>query len=178
MFKQDDDGYYSMRIYDPLYDRGFVKYAYKKTGIYFNEELFQLSLESSNELGNTDFKKGDKSVVSIEMFQIYAPLVYEYVKLNNIELPSIDDDNKKYAKKIYGFVMDKKFIDFAFKKSGITFSKEMFSYFDRQEKGATDAEKYSAEDWCEDQELDCKRRIIICPDCFHKCHWIWWAVPQ
>ena len=133
MFKQDDDGYYSMRIYDPLYDRGFVKYAYKKTGIYFHEELFQLSLESSNELGNTDFKKGDKSVVSIEMFQIYAPLVYEYVKLNNIELPSIDDDNKKYAKKMYGFVLDKKFIDFAFKKSGITFSKEMFSYFDKQE---------------------------------------------
>ena len=52
----------------------------------------------------------------------------------------------------------------------------MFDYFDHKNKGATDAEKYTAADWCEDQELDCKRRIVICPDCFHKCHWVWWAV--
>jgi hypothetical protein len=58
--------------------------------------------------------------------------VDEYVELNNIKIPPKGtewppgDKTKKHMKAVYSFVSDPKFIDFAFKKSGIMFSEEMF----------------------------------------------------
>ena len=48
----------------------------------------------------------------------------EYAKLNDIQIPPEGDDDFPV---VYGFVLDAKFIDFAYDESGIIFNEEMFT---------------------------------------------------
>jgi hypothetical protein len=61
----------------------------------------------------------------IELLDVYVPLVKEYARLNDIELPP--DDHDEYSNFVYGFVWDAKFINFAFDRSGILFNERMFT---------------------------------------------------
>jgi hypothetical protein len=60
-----------------------------------------------------------------EVLRIYGPLVEKHTKLNNIEMPSEDDDD--YLQDLYSFVWDAKFIDFAYAESGKIFNENMFT---------------------------------------------------
>lgn len=126
--KDNDD--YTNSIYGFVWDAKFIDFAYDESGIVFSKDLYEFDKECNKLLIDDWLNSGSKSAVSCQMFQIYSPLVDEYVKLNNIKIPSIDTENEEHMKKHYSFVHDPKFLDFAFKKSGIMFNEQMFDYFD------------------------------------------------
>ena len=58
----------------------------------------------------------------------YLPLMEEYAKPNDIEIPQEEDDDD--FRLYYGLIRDAKFIDFAYDRSGIIFNKNMFGVDD------------------------------------------------
>ena len=63
---------------------------------------------------------------SNELLPKYVAFVEEYAEINKIELHSREKDYDDYLVIVYGFVWDAKFIDFAYDKSGIIFSKDIY----------------------------------------------------
>ena len=92
--------------------------------------MFEFDDEASEELDRLwklDDPQGYEDFFdSFKKFHIYSDIVERYVNLNDIAMPSLDDENREHMIKLYGFIRDNKFIDFARKESGITFTKQMF----------------------------------------------------